>query len=207
VEFPLHITTNDKSGKSIVVEWVGGKVNVYDNPLGVLTHSPEFPWQLDNLKNYVNISPHSPDPLELGGIECRATGQGSGATGIPGDFTPPSRFIKIMYLAKSSFPVETVDEAVVLAEHIMNNVDIPNGAVQGEKGAKDDMPDSTQWAVFTDLTNNKLCFKSYQNTTLQVIDLDKINLSKGAPQLAMPVASKRIFVDATNALNECSDTK
>jgi choloylglycine hydrolase len=181
VEFSLHITTNDMSGKSIVVEWVGGKVSVYDNPLGVLTNSPEFPWQLDNLKNYVNISPHSPDPLELGGIECRATGQGSGATGIPGDFAPPSRFIKIMYLAKSSFPVETVDEAVVLAEHIMNNVDIPNGAVQGEKGAKDDMPDSTQWTVFTDLTNNKLCFKSYQNTTLQVIDLDKINLSKGAP--------------------------
>ena len=206
VVFPLHLTVSDKSGKSIVVEWVNGKTNIYDNPLGVLTNSPEFPWQLNNLKNYVNISPHSPDPLELDGIEYTATGQGSGATGIPGDFTPPSRFVKIMYLAKSSFPVETGEETVNLADHIMNNVDIPNGAVQGEKGAKDDLPDKTQWTVYKDLTNNKLYFKSYQNTTLQVIDLNKINISKSATQLAIPVASKQIFVDATGALNESSGT-
>ncbi len=112
-----------------------------------------------------------------------------------------------MYLAKSSFPVETGEETVNLADHIMNNVDIPNGAVQGKKGAKDDLPDKTQWTVYKDLTNNKLYFKSYQNTTLQVIDLNKINISKGAHQLSIPVASKQIFVDATGTLNESSGTK
>ena len=207
VVFPVHLTVSDKSGKSIVVEWVNGKTNIYDNPLGVLTNSPEFPWQLNNLKNYVNISPHSPDPLELDGIEYTATGQGSGATGIPGDFTPPSRFVKIMYLAKSCFPVETGEETVNLADHIMNNVDIPIGAVQGEKGAKDDLPDRTQWTVFKDLTNNKLYFKSYENTTLQVIDLNKVDFAMGAKVLDIPLDSKQIFVDATDRFLQSSSEK
>ena len=207
VVFPVHLTVSDKSGKSIVVEWVDGKMNVYDNPLGVLTNSPELPWHLDNLKNYVNISPHSPDPLELDGIEYTATGQGSGATGIPGDFTPPSRFVKIMYLAKSCFPVETGEETVNLADHIMNNVDIPIGAVQGEKGAKDDLPDRTQWTVFKDLTNNKLYFKSYENTTLQVIDLNKVDFAMGAKVLDIPLDSKQIFVDATDRFLQSSSEK
>jgi penicillin V acylase-like amidase (Ntn superfamily) len=30
------------SGTSIVIEYVGGKLNVYDNPLGVITNSPEL---------------------------------------------------------------------------------------------------------------------------------------------------------------------
>ena len=195
--FPVHMIVTDSSGKSIVIEWVDGKTNIYDNPLGVLTNSPEFPWHLDNIKNYVNISPHSPDPLTIDGIEYTATGQGSGAIGIPGDFTPPSRFVKIMYLAKSVFPVETGQATVNLADHIVNNVDIPTGAVRGEKGAKNDMPDKTQWTVFKDITNNQLYFKSYENTTLQVIDLNKIDFTKGAKILDIPIDSKQIFVDAT----------
>jgi len=196
--FPVHMIITDSSGKSIVVEFVDGKTNIYDNPLGILTNSPEFPWHLNNLKNYVNISPHSPNPLTLDGIEYTATGQGSGAMGIPGDFTPPSRFVKMVYLAKSVFPVDNGEATVNLADHIVNNVDIPTGSVQGEKGAKNDMPDKTQWTVIKDITNNKLYFKSYENTTLQVIDINKIDLTKGAKVLDIPIDSKQIFVDATD---------
>ena len=195
--FPVHMIVSDRSGKSVVIEWVNGKANIYDNPFGVLTNSPEFPWHLNNLKNYVNISPHSPNPLTLDGIKYTATGQGSGAMGIPGDFTPPSRFVKMVYLAKSVFPVDNGEATVNLADHIVNNVDIPTGAVQGEKGVKNDMPDKTQWTVIKDITNNKLYFKSYENTTLQVIDVNKIDLTKGAKVLDIPIDSKQIFVDAT----------
>lgn len=205
VVFPVHMIVADSSGKSIVIEWVNGETNVYENPLGVLTNSPEFPWHLDNIKNYVNISPYSPDPLTLDGIEYSATGQGSGAVGIPGDFTPPSRFVKILYLLQSSFSAQTGQEAVNLAEHIMNNVDIPVGAVQGEKGAKGDLPDKTQWTVFKDLTNKKLYFKSYENTALQVIDFNKLDLSKGSPTLNMPIESKQIIVDVTNRFLESAE--
>jgi choloylglycine hydrolase len=39
---PVHAVVHDASGKSIVIEYVGGKLNVYDNPLGVITNSPGF---------------------------------------------------------------------------------------------------------------------------------------------------------------------
>ena len=58
--FPLHAIITDDSGKSIVVEFKNGAMQVYDNKLGVLTNSPTFDWQETNLKNYANLSPYSP---------------------------------------------------------------------------------------------------------------------------------------------------
>ena len=49
---PLHYAINDKTGNSIVVEFTDGKAHVYDNPVGVLTNGPEFPWHLQNRQNY-----------------------------------------------------------------------------------------------------------------------------------------------------------
>lgn len=37
--FPLHYIFTDKSGSSIVAEYTNGNLNIYDNPLGVLTKS------------------------------------------------------------------------------------------------------------------------------------------------------------------------
>src|SRR5579872_71431 len=37
--FPLHFAIYDATGKGIVVEYVGGKLNVYENKIGVMTNS------------------------------------------------------------------------------------------------------------------------------------------------------------------------
>ena len=196
--FPLHMVVADAAGKNIIVEWVGGKANVYDNPLGVLTNSPEFPWQLNNLKNYVNMTPYAPDPITVGGIEYAATGQGAGALGLPGDFTPPSRFVKMAFLVQTSTPSEAAIDAVVQAEHILNNADIPDGAVRSANDGKDIHTDITRWTVFKDLKDLKFYYKSYTNTTLQEIDLRQLDFAQGADQLSMPIDSKQIMVDATD---------
>lgn len=49
---PFHYTLHDADGASLVVEPVGGKLQVYDNPLGVVTNSPSFDWHMTNLRNY-----------------------------------------------------------------------------------------------------------------------------------------------------------
>ena len=49
---PQHYTVHDKKGEAIVIEFTHGKANVYDNPVGVMTNGPEFPWHLQNLSNY-----------------------------------------------------------------------------------------------------------------------------------------------------------
>src|SRR5947207_13205977 len=82
---------HDGSGKSCVSEYVGGKLNVHDNPIGVITNSPAFDWHMTKRRNSLNFSMTNAPPVQLGSVKLLPTGQGSGMLGLPGDFTPPSR--------------------------------------------------------------------------------------------------------------------
>ncbi len=164
---PLHYTLHDASGASIVIEPVdGGTLKVYDNPFGVMTNAPEFSWHLTNLKNYVKLSSYNAPPLELDGQTIDSFGQGSGMLGIPGDATPPSRLIRVLAYTMSAVPVASGPESVRLAEHIVNNFDIPIGWVNAEKGSKDS-PDYTQWSTVADMKNASYYFKTYTNPVLR----------------------------------------
>ena len=52
----VHYIVTDASGKSVVLEYIGGELKVHANPLGVMTNSPTFDWHMTNLSNYVNMS-------------------------------------------------------------------------------------------------------------------------------------------------------
>ncbi|KTD08326.1 linear amide C-N hydrolase [Legionella jamestowniensis] len=184
--FPLHLVINDAQGKSIVVEFNKGQKQIYENSLGVLTNSPTFDWQLTNLKNYANLSPYAVEPIKVAGMIYSATGQGAGMVGLPGDSTPPSRFVKVAFLQQTAFPVDNAEQAVVLSEHIIDNVFIPNGMVRDAKGRPG--TETTQWTVFKDLKNGKLYFKSYNFPTLRVIDITTLNLNAGAKVVRIPVS-------------------
>jgi len=54
---PFHYVVYDAKGVSIVIEPIGGKLKVYDNPLGVITNSPTFDWHMTNLRNYIALNP------------------------------------------------------------------------------------------------------------------------------------------------------
>ena len=87
----VHAIVTDASGKSVVLEYVGGELKVHDNPFGVLTNAPTFDWHVTNLSNYITLSRQDATNLDLAGKVIRPLGQGSGMLGLPGDFTPPSR--------------------------------------------------------------------------------------------------------------------
>ena len=76
-----HYIVSDASGNSIVIEYVGGKLKVHDNPLGVITNSPTFDWQMTNLRNYLNFSMTNAPPVKLGSVTLLPIGQGSGMSG------------------------------------------------------------------------------------------------------------------------------
>ena len=50
--------------------------------------------------------------------------------GIPGDWTPPSRFVRTTAMLRYAKPVANAKEGINLAEHILNAVDIPLGNVR-----------------------------------------------------------------------------
>ena len=54
-------------------------------------------------------------------------GTGFGTLGIPGDSTSPSRFIRAAFMKEFAEEVQTADDGVNLAFHILNTVDRPVG--------------------------------------------------------------------------------
>lgn len=177
----LHLAIHDASGKNLVVEFIGGQVNVYDNPIGVLTNRPNFPWQLDNLRNYVNLKALDVDSRTLNGVKIEATGVGSGMRGLPGDWTPPSRFVKIAYCLDAALKPRHAAAGVNLAEHLLNSIDIPKGAI------KEPTPypliyeyGYAQWVVVKDLVNKVLRYRTYDNTAWKSVELMKYQLTPGS---------------------------
>ena len=61
-----HYIVHDPTGKTVVIEYVDGKLNIHDDPLGVITNSPNFDWHMTNLRNYVNFSMINVPPIKLG---------------------------------------------------------------------------------------------------------------------------------------------
>ena len=80
---PVHFRIMDKTGAAVVVEPIGGKLVIYDDPLGVLTNSPTFDWHMTNLSNYVGLSAENRASVTIQGVTLNSFGQGSGFYGIP----------------------------------------------------------------------------------------------------------------------------
>jgi choloylglycine hydrolase len=206
---PLHYAVHD--GKSaLVIEYVNGQRHVYDNPVGVLTNSPPFDWQLTNLRNYINLTNLSVDSLKLGKYTLEPLGQGTGLLGVPGDYTPPHRFVRATALAYAAVPPATAADAANLAFHILNNVDISLGAVASRASAPAaETPsgspparvggldyDLTQWVTVSDLTNRIYYFHTYKNLAIRKIELQKLAFSGKAIQ-HIGIETGEQFVDVT----------
>ena len=179
---PVHAIVHDASGKSIVIEYVGGKLNVYDNPLGVITNSPAFDWQMTNLRNYVNFSLDNHPPIQLGPVKLEPFGQGSGMLGMPGDFTPPSRFVRAVAFSQSVLEPKTGEDAVLTAFHVLNNFDIPKGSArEAEKDAHGNiLADYTIWTAASDLRTKRYYFRTYDDSQIRMVDLMKADLDAKA---------------------------
>lgn len=199
---PLHWAIFDAQGGAIVVEFVGGELRIHDNPVGTLTNSPNFDWHQTNLRQHVNLTNQNVDPLRLGTVEIRPLGQGSGMLGIPGDYTPPSRFIRATALAWSTVPPATAAEGANAAFHVLNAVDIPIGAVAQRIPGKDGAPptlayEQTQWATVHDLTNRLLYFRTYGSLAIRKVDLGRLDWTgKAIRHIPMPTGMEAEDVTA-----------
>lgn len=201
--FPLHFSIYDATGKGIVVEYIGGKLTIHDN-MGVMTNSPTYDWHVTNLANYLHLSPVSPSPVVANGVTYIANGQGFGMLGLPGDISPPSRFVKIATLLHVAIPQQDARSALNLAEHVINNVDIPLGLAR-EPSNGNATNETTQWVVFKDLTNKNLYLRTYGNLTLRRISLNQLDFSEKATRLKMPIASDAFIQDVTDQLMKTVD--
>jgi choloylglycine hydrolase len=170
----IHMVFTDRSGASIIVEYVGGDLQIHDNVASVLTNSPPYDWHLLNLRNYLNLSTMGVNDRRFGTANVTAIGQGGGATGLPGDFTPPSRFVRAAFMRHSMAQPKDAATATAAIGHILNTVDIPLGVAQSKDGDAV-VSDYTQWVAIKDLTHNRMMISDYAHrATFLTLDLDTI---------------------------------
>jgi choloylglycine hydrolase len=174
---PAHGIIYDTSGKCVVMEFGNGKVEMYDNPLGILTNAPNFPWHVTHLRQFIGMSPENPKPMDMAGLKLIPTGHGAGMIGIPGDLTPPSRFVRLGVTTHFADQPDTADKALNVCQHIVNAFTITSGLVTEKTPEGKVLKETTQFASFRDLANRIFYFQTYDNLDLRKVDLRKLDFA------------------------------
>ena len=148
------------SCSSITVESKNGVVNVYDNTVNVLTNTPTFIEQIENLKQYQNITNEETNKT--------LNSKGTGALGLPGDFTSKSRFVRAEFLLRT-----TVSLGNDLTEfyNVLSSVAEPKGSVK----VNDNKYFYTQYSSCMDLKEKIYYYKTYENSRIYAVRLSNID--------------------------------
>ena len=189
----LHYVVTDWAGESIVIEYVEAKLNIHDNTVGVMTNSPPYDWQLKNLRNYTQLTPFAKGPgdKEVGGANFTPFGAGAGMRGLPGDYTPPSRFVRAFFYVETSIPLKDADAAINQASRILNNFDIPKGIMREGTSPDDYYLGYTQWSVIGDIKNKRYYWWTEWNRQMRMVDLSKLNF-RGSEIVFIPLDKVRV---------------
>lgn len=121
----LHFTLADRTGQVVVVEPSTMPMKIINNPLGIVTNSPDFAQQLAQMDRYVDFIPAFKSgqvPLNTPRV---TTGHLSGKTNPPGYYSPSARFIRAAYL-KERADIPLNEETGVISEwHLLDSVTVP----------------------------------------------------------------------------------
>ena len=122
---PFHYILWDKTGVGIVIEFLDGKMNVHDNPVGVATNAPDFPWHLKNLNNYAQLTNMDKNSGQFGQLKVSAPDSGNALANVPSSQISAGRFVKAAYYTQFVRKADSPEEAIITLGHILNNFDRP----------------------------------------------------------------------------------
>jgi len=187
---PFHYLICDHSGKSIVLEFHQGCFHVYNNPVGVLTNGPEFPWHLTNLSNYTFLSNVDQSAATFGRLAVRQPDSGIATASLPASNTSVGRFVRAVFYREFAEKVADPDDAIRTLSHIMNNFDRPKGIsvsapgetghleVRGFSDAANAVPtEFTCWTNLTDLERRRIFLRTYDGLNYTMFDLPELAAS------------------------------
>lgn len=184
---PLHFIISDKD-ESMVVEPCADGIKIYDNPFGVLTNNPTFDWHLKNVSFYQNLVAKQNYDVNWSGFNIKPFGQGFGSFGLPGDYTPPSRFVKTAFLKANSNCGDNPEDLVAQFFHILDAVAMVKGSIVTPEGHDD----ITLYSSCIDLEKSLYYYKSYANNQINVIDLHAEKID-GKDVVIYPFNDKQAF--------------
>ena len=173
---PIHLIVTEPTGRAIAIEFTKGVTTFHDALLGVMTNAPNYDWHMTNLRNYVNLSAVAIPTKNIAELEFSPVGAGSGVIGLPGDYTPPSRFVRAVAFAQTARPTDTGTETMYEMFRILDNFNLPLGVAEGD-GVRDSegMRSATIWTTAYDTKNLILQYHTQHNRLVRQVDLKKID--------------------------------
>lgn len=177
---PLHWVATDRTGKCAVIEQTKTGLEIIDNPIGIMTNSPDFHWHMTNLRNYMNISVMQKNEVHWGNISLTPLSTAMGTMQLPGRFTSPERFVRTAFLKTHVEVPKNESEAIMTCFHIMNSVSIPKGIVLIDISNIE----TCSYTIYTSFINTTTCeyyFKTYENDQIITASLWDYNMNSTKP--------------------------
>ena len=174
----IHWSFSDRSGESIVIEPDSDGLHIYRDTIGIMTNSPGYPWHRLNLLNYAGIRDLDYDALQIEGDSIPQCFSGSGAQGLPGDWTSPSRFVRLAFLKQYARKGSGEVSGVARMFHLFQSVSFPLGIVRvsdpGHLTRYDTGIVPFDYTIYTAILcaeSLRFYWTTYENQRIQCLDL------------------------------------
>lgn len=178
----LHWMVSD--GKDcVVLEQMADGLKIYENPVGVLTNNPPFPYHLANLCNYRNLTAQWEESRFSDRIALPQYGQGMGAIGLPGDASPASRFVRAAFYKFNSLCDDDELSSVTQFFHLLDAVAMVRGATVTKEGKSD----ITTYSCCINVSRGIYYYTTYTNhqiTAVRMTEKEKMKTSLSMYELA-----------------------
>lgn len=168
----LHWNIADSTGACIVLEATARGLQIYNNPVGVLTNNPTFDKQRLNLSNYQHLSAKAPENKLAPQLDFPVYSRGMGAMGLPGDLSSESRYIKASFTKLNSISKDDEVSSVNQYFHILHSVD-------QQYGCCDLGNNKYEYTIYSDCYNLEqgiFYYTTYHNHQISSVSLKNANL-------------------------------
>ncbi len=161
----LHLSLADKSGDSAIIEYIDGQPVIYhDRNYTIMTNSPTYEKQQENLKQYQGFGGDKP---------------------LPGTVDAADRFVRAAYYMKYLPRPQTYREAVAGILSVTRNASQP---FRVSVDPQTPYTSSTIWRTVADLTNGYYFFESTVSPSVIWADFAEFSLKDGSPAMKLDLA-------------------
>ena len=168
----LHWIISDRE-ESITVECTKDGLQVYNNPVGVLTNNPCFDMQMFNLNNYMSLSVEPPVNNFCKKLNLEPYCRGMGAIGLPGDLSSASRFVRAAFTKMNSVSGDSESESISQFFHILGSVSQQRGCVRMGEGEYE----MTIYSSCCNTDKGIYYYTTYENSQITGVNMHRENLN------------------------------
>jgi choloylglycine hydrolase len=161
----LHWILCDKE-QCVTIEQTKNGLQLYHNPVGVLTNEPPFSYQMTNLANYMYLSAEQPENKLCPTADLPLFSRGMGALGLPGDLSSASRFVRAAFTKQNAAVHAQETASVTQCFHILDTVKQTEGCV--DVAGK---PEKTVYTSCCSMDNGIYYYTTYENSQITAVHL------------------------------------